>query len=235
MKSELGKLQDLQDCDLVIFRLKRRLAEIPEETRRLEEHTRKEEQDLQCFINELKHAEVLQKEEELEVSSRETELKKLRSRLLEVKTNREYTALNNEMATLKEEIASREEDVLLLMEQVNENRKKRTAQEEKAAQEHIATNRQIQEMQKEAEQLSAELQREEQRRSVFTNAVSGKTMAVYEQVLAKKPHGLALAKVLAHNCGGCQMRIPTITMDNLYKGNNLVLCEHCGRILCLAE
>ncbi|OPZ93747.1 MAG: putative zinc ribbon domain protein [candidate division TA06 bacterium ADurb.Bin417] len=54
-------------------------------------------------------------------------------------------------------------------------------------------------------------------------------------MLNKKADHKALAAVKAGVCKGCQMRLPTVTIDQLHKGTDLIICENCSRILYLED
>ncbi|URZ15776.1 zinc ribbon domain-containing protein [Clostridium felsineum] len=41
----------------------------------------------------------------------------------------------------------------------------------------------------------------------------------------------AVAKVSGEICGGCKMKVSSMTIDNLVNNNSIVHCDNCGRIL----
>lgn len=51
----------------------------------------------------------------------------------------------------------------------------------------------------------------------------------------RKEKGNALAEVIEDRCSGCNMLLPTITIDKLKNMSALVYCENCGRILYLRK
>lgn len=48
----------------------------------------------------------------------------------------------------------------------------------------------------------------------------------------RRSKGTAIVKVYDNICSGCNMVIPTILIDRLNSGKDIVYCESCGRILC---
>ncbi|MBS4535294.1 hypothetical protein GOQ29_06640 [Clostridium sp. D2Q-14] len=51
----------------------------------------------------------------------------------------------------------------------------------------------------------------------------------YENLNKKK--GKAIAKIDGDKCTGCHMSIPLSTISKIKKGNELIYCDNCGRIL----
>lgn len=47
--------------------------------------------------------------------------------------------------------------------------------------------------------------------------------------------GSVVAQVVEEICLGCRVRVPTTLITTLQKGDQLVYCENCGRILQLSE
>ncbi|AGK97097.1 zinc ribbon domain-containing protein [Clostridium pasteurianum] len=42
---------------------------------------------------------------------------------------------------------------------------------------------------------------------------------------------VAVVKLKNEICEGCKMRVSSVTLDNIYKGKDIVYCDNCGRIL----
>lgn len=56
-----------------------------------------------------------------------------------------------------------------------------------------------------------------------------KLLAVYNDM--KKHKKRPVAKLQGTVCGGCKMKVSSMTLDNIFKGKEIVLCDNCGRIL----
>ena len=46
-----------------------------------------------------------------------------------------------------------------------------------------------------------------------------------------KIKGSAVVRLEEGTCTGCRMKVSSITIDNIYKKNDLIFCDNCGRIL----
>jgi predicted nucleic acid-binding Zn-ribbon protein len=56
----------------------------------------------------------------------------------------------------------------------------------------------------------------------------------YEK-LREGRRGVAVAEARAGGCMGCNMQLPPQMYNNLYKGEELITCPHCQRILVLKQ
>jgi len=104
MATTIERLRDLQNSDRIIYRLKKRIAEIPVETEKLSDKFKQETEELGILDKEVKKEEVTLRETESEVVGLEEEIKKAQRHLMDVKTNREYTALTSEIDGFKKKI-----------------------------------------------------------------------------------------------------------------------------------
>ena len=55
----------------------------------------------------------------------------------------------------------------------------------------------------------------------------------YDRLVARGKKGVALVR--GQVCAGCNMRLPIGTINTLMKGEDIQLCESCGRYLCLPQ
>lgn len=55
----------------------------------------------------------------------------------------------------------------------------------------------------------------------------------YDRLIARGKKGVAMVRNQV--CTGCHMRLPIGTINTLMQGQDIQLCDTCGRYLCLAE
>ncbi|MFA5393659.1 MAG: C4-type zinc ribbon domain-containing protein [Candidatus Ratteibacteria bacterium] len=233
MATTIERLRDLQNSDRIIYRLKKRVAEIPIETEKLSDKFKQETEALVILDGGVKKEEVSLRETESEVSGLEEDVKKAQRQLMDVKTNREYTALTSEIEGFKKKISNLEEHVLLLMDNVGRVKKIRKEEEKRLEKEKSILDEKLKVLAREDEALRTELAEEEKRRPILAGAIPREMLISYERVLKAKANRKALAGVKDNICTGCQTRLPTGTLDQLHKGNDLVSCEGCNRLLYL--
>ncbi len=55
----------------------------------------------------------------------------------------------------------------------------------------------------------------------------------YDRLVARGKKGVAVVR--GQVCGACNMRLPIGTINTLMRGEDIQLCDSCGRYLCLPE
>jgi predicted nucleic acid-binding Zn-ribbon protein len=77
-------------------------------------------------------------------------------------------------------------------------------------------------------QKDAEVQKQELR-----SLIPPPILAHYDRLVARGKKGVALVRNQV--CSGCHMRLPIGTVNTLMQGQDIQLCDTCGRYLGLAE
>jgi hypothetical protein len=163
---------------------------------------------------------------------REGHRTKLRSREKELMSGRirnptELMQMSEEVQHMKARFAAEEEDELRLMEDAEaadesareasanlEEASRRSAAEEPALKEDLAAWR-------------SELAEVEAERDQVWDEVSSAAQAAYKRIRIQP----AVAQVSHNQCMACHVTVTSSGMQNLRKGDVLVNCENCGRIL----
>jgi predicted nucleic acid-binding Zn-ribbon protein len=63
--------------------------------------------------------------------------------------------------------------------------------------------------------------------------IPAQVLAHYDRLVARGKKGIALVRNQV--CTGCHMRLPIGTINTLMQGQDIQLCDSCGRYLALAE
>lgn len=83
------------------------------------------------------------------------------------------------------------------------------------------------------EDLKIKTKQELKEKEKIISKIEENTLHLY--IKLRKEKGNALAEVVEDRCSGCNMLLPTITIDKLKNMSALVYCENCGRILYLRK
>jgi predicted nucleic acid-binding Zn-ribbon protein len=73
------------------------------------------------------------------------------------------------------------------------------------------------------------LERLKEARRKLEEQVDRRSLSLYERVRSK--YGRAVVPFQGKLCLGCFMTVPTSTLSRRKEGDELLLCENCGRIL----
>ncbi|MDH4100694.1 MAG: C4-type zinc ribbon domain-containing protein, partial [Nitrospirota bacterium] len=157
-------------------------------------------------------------------------LERLKGRLAEIKTNKEYFAHLKEVETVEKTVKGLEDDILSLMEkveaasrQVEESESRLKEEEAKLAEE----SKKIEESFAAVDQELAELGK---RREVEAANITPDIFETYDKLVARH-NGLAVVEALNYSCMGCHMNLRPQVFNNVRLNNALITCDYCYRIL----
>ena len=147
-----------------------------------------------------------------------------------VRNPKELKGLEAELGHLQRRQSDGDERLLQLMEESEGLQ----AQVENATQEFGDTERRWTEEQdalgREHVGLESEIQNLKHDRDRMTGSVDRGVLGLYESI--RSTHlGLGVAKVESGVCRGCRISLPNIQLQKVRQGQELVLCNSCGRIL----
>jgi predicted nucleic acid-binding Zn-ribbon protein len=230
MLSDLKLVIRLQEIDLRLGQLTREISSLPIHIAQIEKklgaHERKLEADRAALAANLKD----RKKCEADIQLQEQKISKLKDQMLEAKTNDQYRAFQNEIEFCQKEIGKAEDRILELMgesEPLDKNVKAAEAAlkaekaqvegEKQQARERTAVD------QKSAAELNAE-------RAETVKGITPSTYQRYERV-RKGRRGIAVAEAVEGRCSACNMTMRLQFFQDLKKGEEIMSCESCQRIL----
>lgn len=167
---------------------------------------------------------------EKDLEAHEAQTEKMRSRLSDLKTNKEYQAHLFEIELANKKRGDFEEKILLCMEQIDQLQRRLVemqtqvkALESGFAREKAALDQQDRALAEELAELEAQ-QRE---------AAAGVEKALldrYSQIKASRKDQ-ALAAVRDGMCAGCRLQIPPQLIAQVKRSEDLHVCPYCRRML----
>ncbi len=227
---EIEILIKLQELDSRIYKIKAELKESPEQIYRHEKIFNEKTQVVKKLEDELKKNQLKHKEKELELGSREDNIKKQKTQLFQVKSNKEYNTLQMEIEKIKADNSILEEQIIIILEEIdkvkgllNAEKEKLALEEKKFKEEKAKIELRVKELNQEIDALNC------QRKQVIGAGIKKDVMALYERILENKGE-FAIVQVKNDSCSGCCMSIRPQTVNELRLGK-LVTCESCARIL----
>jgi predicted nucleic acid-binding Zn-ribbon protein len=228
---ELSQLIELQELDVEIQRTSERLSRIPEERDRTE--TEFKQHAAEFLDLKSKHERTLEdrKQLEAELATTQQNHEKFERDKTRVQNEKEYTAVLREIDSARKHIGSLETEILKRMEEI-----------EALDTELAARAPDVERMRSEVDVVLGALDREheEATRVLLEFAVRRKELAAqvprhlfsnYER-LSRLGRGQALAEVRSTGiCAACRVRVRPKIFSDVRKGDQLIICENCGRIL----
>jgi len=152
----------------------------------------------------------------------------------DIKTKKEYQAVSREITTAKKLSAELEEQLLQKMGQTEELKKAITGIEENlsALEQNFASQKG--EVQGKIDRLEADISGVIAAREAIVKGLPATMMKRY-QLLREQRRGVAVVEARDGSCLGCNMQLPPQLYNTLFRGNELIVCPHCQRVLVLRQ
>jgi predicted nucleic acid-binding Zn-ribbon protein len=226
-------LLELQRLDSEIQRRQDVLAALPAKRKDLEVSSTAAAAALEAAREALQAAEVQQRQAESALRDKEALLQKLEGQQFQVKDNAAYTALLSEMDHTKTQISECETGILESMDAVETARAEAASAETLDREASSRKDAELREMDTRAERLEGELAALGSERDAVGPKLDRAILAAYEKIAKRKRPALALVK--HDTCEGCRVGIPAQNYIEILKGEELVTCGNCQRILLVPE
>jgi len=230
MIPDLQLVIQLQNLDQRILQTQQEVSALPKHLARIEKvldtHLRKLEADRAALTANQKE----RKKIEGDIQVLEAKISKLRTQMLEAKTNEQYRAFQNEIDYCQKEIRKAEDRTLDLMsesEPLDRNVKlAETALAEERKQ--VDSEKVLARARTEADQKL--LDEFKQERRTIVERMSPKVLLIYER-MRKRHKGLVVSEAVEDRCKVCNLTMRPQFFQDLKKGDQILLCECCHSIL----
>jgi len=231
VKAELSHLIALQNADTNIRRLQAEIESIPERRAEIEK-----EFDQRAFeIRALEERRDNGRQERARLESEIFEQKQRADRadrnLMAAKKPDEYTAAIREADAARKQISAFETQVLEQMEiadQAEKDLTERAPEVEKLGADMKARfkafDEQVQTQQQQVENAKAERER-------LMNELPKATSAMYKRIASRIRDGVAMAEARNGACMACYMSLRPQIMADVRRGEEVITCDNCNRIL----
>jgi len=224
----------LQDCDNRIGHIMDKKNEGPLKIKELEDELNAIEEEYQEELGRFEALKISGRDIDRETQDLDVKVEKSNIRLSNIKSNKEYKAVLKEIDDLKKAKFQREEKSLQVMEEIEVLRKRCQDNEKEVAEGRKKLDKEKNEVQIELKALDEELRLFEKKRVLFSQTVEQDLLKKY-LFLKERKQGQAISPVSQAVCQVCHMRIPPQTYNELIRGDSLLSCTNCGRIIYWAD
>ena len=174
-------------------------------------------------------AEQAQRRAEAEARDQEALLAKLEGQQHQVKTNEAYTALLHEMDAAREAISSAETLILEAMEAIEAGAADRSGTEQEVRDTLARVEAEEKAIEERERVLEGEIAELRGRRQEVGQALAAELLQRYERIAARRSPAIAI--VTGETCMGCRVGIPPQNSIEILRGESIVTCGNCQRIL----
>lgn len=234
MKAELQKLIALQNLDTTIRKLEKDQQATPERRAQIEKEFDRRAFEIRALENRRDEAKHTRARLENEVVEQRGRAERAERNLMSSKKQDEYTAAIREADAARKQISALETQILEQLEQLEQaeaSLKERT--------DEIATLNSDRESRLNAfdeesgtigERLAAARKEREEVFASLPKAIS----ALYARIGARIRDGIAVAEARNRSCSACFMSLRPQVMAEVRRGEDIITCDNCGRILYVA-
>jgi len=231
VKAELAQLISLQNADTNIRQLQTEIESIPDRRAEIEK-----EFDQRAFeIRAMEERRELARHErtrlETEIFEQKQRAERADRNLMAAKKPEEYTAAIREADAARKQISAFETQVLEQMEiseQAEKELAERAPEVEKLRGEMEASFKAFDQQAKAQQKL---LQQAHEDRDRLTRELPKATSALYKRISSRIRDGVAVAEARNGACTACYMALRPQIMSQVRKGDEVITCDNCNRIL----
>ncbi|HOS29000.1 MAG TPA: C4-type zinc ribbon domain-containing protein [Deltaproteobacteria bacterium] len=234
MKDLLQGLIALQNVELEIFKAEEGLKELPKDIDEIDSIIRARKSSLDAVDEEIAMLEEKKVPLETELKENQEILDAADARIKKIKTNKEYLALQREIDLAKKRKSDIEEQLLGLMDKIEKK-----GLDKERIQKSFDTDKVILDEKKgklldqmrELEAVVAEYKGQDEK---LRASVDPSLLSKYDRIKQSK-RGLAVVECRHGVCMGCHMHIPPQLYNELVRGDKLITCPTCQRMLYVKE
>ena len=231
MKAELEKLIALQNLDTTIRKLEKELEAIPQRRAEIEREFDQRAFEIRALESRRDEAKHTRARLENEVVEQRGRAERAERNLMSSKKPDEYTAAIREADAARKQISTLETQILEQMESL-ENAE---ALLDERAGEIASLNSDREARLKAFDELTEQQSRQltasrAEREQVFGNLPKAMS-TMYSRISARIRDGVAVAEARNRSCTACFMSLRPQVMAEIRRGEEIITCDNCGRIL----
>jgi len=230
LKENLLLLIKLQECDSQLVKLSAKKKKLPGNIDKLDKEFSSFKEGIDK--NKIKYDELKSRhtENENKIKKLNEGMVKTKTRLLEVKNNKEYQAMLKEIEIAESSRGDIETEIISILEALDKlsglvkkdeetlkHSKNKYEQEKKIIEDDLNT-------------IDADVLDWEKKRIDLQKNVSDDLLARYERI-RNRNKGVGVISVWKAVCNGCHMNIPPQLYNELQRSNELLSCPNCNRIM----
>lgn len=230
MNEEIRQLTELQLIDLQIAKLDEEIDAGNAEIEALRKALEERKGSILKLQEKIEAAEVRRRELEAEHANELSRIKDRQSKMMQVQTNREYQSLLKEIEDGKKANKAKEDEIIQLMEKMEALKTSIEEQTELCKEEENLLATEAKKVDGQAADLNEQKAQIEKERVDKIEQFSPNLLKKYN-MLRERRNGRAVVGVINGVCQGCFMNIPPQQYNDLLRGDKMLFCPTCQRII----
>lgn len=230
MSPELSQLLSLQETDIEIKRISEEIASLPARQEIIEHQfaeSAKEHLDLKREY-EAALSERIRLEDDL--SAEQQKLEKFKADLMKATNEKEYSTAVREIDVSRKAITAFENELLKMMEKVEKLGADFQLRSPELEAQRKVVDRQLDEISTSVVSSRSRLEDLHRERTRLHATLGPIARAIYDRV-SRLRGGVVLAEARDSSCLACRMKIRPQVYNDIRRGETIIACENCGRVL----
>jgi uncharacterized protein len=229
--AELDKLIDLQKTDSNLRHLKRSLETADERRAAIEQEFEQHAFSIREIQNRGDELRAKRSELEKQIADNKTYLERADRNLKHAQNSKEYETAMRETDALQKQISAFETQVVEAMEALESVEKELEERADEINSLDEKRNAALAQFDVETAAIKKEFDAQTKHRAEAFVTLPTTLASVYNRLALRSRDGIAVAEVVNSSCSACYMQLRPQVMVNVKKGDEIILCESCSRIL----
>jgi uncharacterized protein len=230
LQEQLKTLYELQQIDQQVDQLKKESTKIPDLIQEMQTRIESKQALVEQKQAGLKNLAKKRRDKESDLAQREERISSEKTKLMGVKTNKEYHAVEKEIENSKEAKSVLEEEILLLLEETEQYEVELKQAKARVNGRVREIEAEVADVKKRAAAIPPELKGLMEQRAKREGQIDANLKKRYEQTRVQRG-GQAVAFVEKGVCLGCRLSIPPQTFNLIQRNEEIFTCPNCYRIL----
>lgn len=231
MKVELEKLVDLQITDTNIRRLKTQIETADQRRANLEEEFERHASSIREIQAKRDDAKAAHAELENKVAENKIHLERTNRNLKHAQNTKEYETAMRETDVLQKQINAFETEALEKLTEIEEVEKILEERAEEINSHDAKRKAALKVFDTEIAAHRKEFEKESKKRQEVFVTLPANLASIYNRLAQRSRDGIAVAEVKNGACSACFMSLRPQMQAEVRKGNKIITCENCTRIL----
>ena len=231
MKADLEQLVALQNVDMGIRRLQSDLESIPRRRAEIESEFDQRAFEFKALQQTGETARETRAALDRELAEQRIRMEKAERDLMASNNAKVYEAAIRERDAAKKHISELETKVLEQMEAAESAEKQLAEREPEFARLRGEHEERLKAFEEQTRNWSAEVEERRRERERMFAALPAGVKSTYQRIVARIRDGVALAEARNGSCSACFMALRPQLMSQIRRGDEIITCDNCNRIL----
>ena len=227
---QIRQLVALQHVDDGIHAVHKELEAAPKEVEELEKRFNAQDAQRNFVLEKLQHLQEQQKRLDADILNDEARLAKSKDKMMMVENDREFQAMNHEISSIETQTQSDEDARETLQQELSLQEENLRAVEETWNELKIELERQQENLEFRLSLSREKLENLEAQRATVSEGIPAPVLGRYEFIRNRLRHPV-IVPVQEGICSGCHIAIPPQVFIDLQRGNHIMSCPNCQRLM----